>query len=337
MNKQLTVLITGATGFVGSHVLKAMRDSPVDLIAACRSLEKLPDWFNGEVRQGDFRDKAYVDTLPKGVDIVVHAAAWTSMYGHKSLEEEYYLIPTLWLLDAVEREGVSRFLFPSTHGAAPVGKGQIALEPGIGPDYWPHLGVVVAIENEMRQRASDTLTMVNMRLGLFIGENYSLGLLPILTQRLKTHLVPWINGGTPPLPLIDGADIGRGMRLAALEPSLTGYEAFNILGPSIPTMRELVTYLHQKYGYPKPHFSVPTWIAFPFAGLMRAIDPIVPWDPLIVPAIIHLLQDFKVSNDEAIERLNYIPKVPWKTAVDRQLAEMKLRQKKPMRLHKALD
>jgi len=332
-----TVLVTGATGFVGSHILSALRDAPLTVIAACRAPDKLPTWFKGEVRQGDLRDNAYVDALPRGIDILCHAAAWSSLYGNRRNARERYLKPTLRLFDAVEREGVSRVLFPSTHGAAPVGNGRDARTPGRAPGYWPHLGVVVAIENEMRRRASDRLIMVNLRLGLFIGENYSLGLLPILTHRLKTHLVPWVNGGRPPMALIDGADIGQGFRLAALHPDLKGYEAFNILGPSLPTMRDLVTELHDRYGYPKPHFSVPFWIAFPFARMMRVLDPFVPWDPLIVPGIIHLLQDFKVDNDEATARLGYRPTVRWQDAIGRQMAEMTVRQKKPMRMRKPLD
>lgn len=332
-----TILVTGATGFVGSHILSALRDAPATVVAACRDRSRLPPWFKGEVRVGDMRDNAYVDTLPRGIDVVCHAAAWSSMFGNRRNAEERYLRPTLRLLDAVERARVSRFLFPSTHGAAPVGMGRNAKIPGRAPGHWPHLGVVVAIEDEMRRRATNTLCMVNLRLGLFIGENYSLGLLPILTHRLKTHLVPWVDGGRPPMPLVDGSDIGQAFRLAALARDLRGYEAFNILGPTVPTMRDLLTYLHQKHGHPLPHFGVPFWLAFPFAHLMRWLDPFVPWDPLIVPAIVHLLQDFKVTNDGAIERLSYRPSVPWTQSVDRQLLEMKSRQTAPMPMRKPLD
>lgn len=331
------ILVTGATGFVGSHALNALRDAPVEVIAACRSAERLPAWFTGEVRAGDMRDTSYVDSLPKGVDTVIHAAAWTSMYGHRKQERTLYLAPSLRLLDAVERAGVARFVFPSTHGAARPGKGSDARAPGHAPGFWPHLQVVVALEEEMRRRANDRLTMVNLRLGLFVGENYSLGLLPILMARLKTHLVPWVDGGRAKLPLIDGADIGQAFRLATLDEGLGGYEAFNILGPDVPTMRELVGYLHEKHGAPVPHFAVPFWMAFPFARLMRTIDPIVPWDPLIVPAIIHLIQDFKGSNAEAEIRLGYRPRVAWQDAVDRQIAEMAWRQTGPMRMRKAMD
>jgi nucleoside-diphosphate-sugar epimerase len=332
-----TILVTGATGFVGSHILAALRESPATVIAACRDASKLPAWFQGEARVGDMRDGAYVDALPRGVNVVCHAAAWSSLFGNKEHAEERYLRPTLRLLEAVAREGVSRFLFPSTHGAAPVGLGREAKVPGRAPGYWPHLGVVVAIEEAMRARATDGLCMVNLRLGLFVGENYSLGLLPILTHRLKTHLVPWVDGGRPPMPLVDGRDIGQAFRLAALAADLKGYEAFNILGPGTPTMRDVLTHLHQRHGFPLPHFSVPFRLAFPFARLMRALDPVVPWDPLIVPAIVHLLQDFDVTNDEATERLGYRPEVPWRHAVDRQLLEMKRRQAAPMAMRKPLD
>lgn len=333
------ILVTGATGFVGSHIMKALRDAPVTVIAACRDPEKLPSWFQGEVRQGDLRENAYVDSLPKGIDIVCHAASWSSMYGNKKNVKERFLNPTLRLLEAVEREGVSRFLFPSTHGTTPIGSGRDASVPGQAPfsALWPHLQAVVTIEDMMRHKASNRLSMVNLRLGLFLGENYSLGLLPVLTNRLKTHLVPWINSGRPRMILIDGDDVGQVFLLAALNPNLKGYEAFNVVGPTIPTMRDFINYLHDKYGYPLPHFSVPFWIAIPFAFIMRALDPFVPWDPLIVPGIVHLLRDFDFSNDEAITRLGYQPTVSWKNSVDKQMSEMKVRQKKPMRMRKELN
>ncbi len=49
--KKLRVLVTGATGFLGSNVLKALMTQPdVEPIAACRRREKLPRNFKGEVR-----------------------------------------------------------------------------------------------------------------------------------------------------------------------------------------------------------------------------------------------------------------------------------------------
>ncbi|MBZ0092538.1 MAG: NAD-dependent epimerase/dehydratase family protein, partial [Sulfuricellaceae bacterium] len=56
-----TVLVTGANGFAGSHILAALAQrADVRVIAACRDKEKLPPGFAGEVREGDLADPSYV-------------------------------------------------------------------------------------------------------------------------------------------------------------------------------------------------------------------------------------------------------------------------------------
>ena len=55
-----TVVITGATGFVGSHVLQAFVDinhKDLHIIAACRDRTKLIKTFKGEIREGDLHFK----------------------------------------------------------------------------------------------------------------------------------------------------------------------------------------------------------------------------------------------------------------------------------------
>lgn len=48
-----TILITGANGFVGSHILEAMHTrKDLRVIAACRDAKKLPAFVKGEVREG---------------------------------------------------------------------------------------------------------------------------------------------------------------------------------------------------------------------------------------------------------------------------------------------
>ena len=49
--KKIRVLVTGATGFLGSNILRAMVVQPgVEPIAACRRREKLPRNFKGADR-----------------------------------------------------------------------------------------------------------------------------------------------------------------------------------------------------------------------------------------------------------------------------------------------
>ena len=328
-----TILVTGANGFVGTHTLKKlMQLDGINLIAACRDRSKLIPEFTGEVREGDFRDDDYLDKMIEGVDVVCNAMAWTALWGHKKQSQELYYEPVIKLIDKITEKGISRFINVSTTSAASPEKSSDAMSIGIPRTYWPHLCNVIKIENYIRLKASSETAMVNMRLGIFAGEHYGLGILPILLPRLKTHLVPWVAGGKTSLPVIDGRDIGEAMKCAAIAKGLTGYESFNIVGKDIPTVKEVIEFIHDEFAYPKPHFSVPFFIAYPFAWLMEILDPIVPWEPLVNRSIIHLLEDISTNNNRAEKALNYQPRQSWQDAVSIQIQEMGKLQKKHMRM-----
>ncbi len=327
----ITILVTGANGFVGTHSLRnLMGVEGIKLIAACRDKSKLIIEFKGEVREGDYRNDNYLDSMLDGVDVVCNAMAWTSLWGHKKQSYELYHQPTIKLIDKIIEKKIKRLVNISTTSAASPEKSADAMNVGIKRDFWPHLCNVVAIENYMRSMANNTTSMINMRLGIFAGEHYGLGLLPILLPRLKTHLVPWVASGKTSLPIIDGRDIGEAMKCAAVSEKLNGYQSFNIVGKEMPTVRDVIEYIHEKFVYPKPHFSVPFALAYPFAWLMEKLNPIVPWEPLISRSIIHLLEEVSADNERATRIIGYQPAHHWHDAVDKQIAEMNKRQKTAM-------
>lgn len=326
-----TILVTGASGFAGSHIVLALQETDKQIIAACRERNRLPSGFKGEARVGDLRDESYRRQLLENVDVVCHAAAWSSLWGHAGESRRLFLEPTLALLEQCKESGVKRFVFLSTTSAAAPDQSGDPQSRGIQRKLWPHLCSIVEIEDRMQELSrQDGMEMVNLRCGLFVGERYGLGILPILLPRLKTHLVPWIKGGCTGMPLIDGVDIGQAFRLAAVHPKLEGFQGFNIVGPEIPTAREVIAYLHREFGYPQPHFSVPIPIGYVFARMMELLDPLVPWEPLVVRSIVHLLEETGADNRRAAEILGYHPEVHWQQAIKKQVLEMQQRQKEPM-------
>ncbi|HEY9033110.1 MAG TPA: NAD(P)-dependent oxidoreductase [Pseudomonadales bacterium] len=326
-----TVLVIGASGFVGSHALQCLQKlQHVKLIAACRDPQRLRVPFDGDIRQGDLRDPDYVSALLDGVDVVINAMAWTSLWGHVRESERLFLQPTLQLIDRFLASDAHRYINISTTSAAAPEHSADPMSQGIPRNYWPHLCNVIRIENTLRSRASADKSLVNMRLGIFAGEHYGLGILPILLPRLKTHLVPWVAGGSTGLPLIDGRDIGQALSLAATAEGLDGYQSFNVVGSSTPSIRDVIEYLHRQHGYPKPHFSVPFTAAYGFAWLMEKLDALLPWEPLIVRSVVHLLENTHATNDRARDLLGYQPSCDWRQSVDMQVAEMTDRQQKPM-------
>ena len=333
-----TVLLVGATGFVGTHALQTLQTRPdIKLIAACRNRAGLRIPFQGEIREGDIRDDSYLATLLDGVDVVVNAMAWTSLWGHGRQSEQLFLRPALKLIDRYVASDATRYINISTTSAAAPDHSADPMSPGIPRPYWPHLCNVISIENTLRSRACEHKTVVNMRLGIFTGQHYALGVLPVLIPRLKTHLVPWVAGGNTGLPLIDGRDIGQALALAATADKLDSYESFNVIGPCTPRVRQIIEYLHQRHGLPTPHFSVPFKAAYGFAWLMEKLDSVLPREPLIVRSIVHLLEDTGATNDRARQKLGYQPQYDWRESIDLQIAEMARRQTAPMAMARPIS
>jgi len=214
--KPQRVLVTGASGFLGGHVLQALLTQPgVEVIAACRSRAKLAPEFKGEVRSGDLSDAAYRRAVVQDIDVVCHCASWATLWNHAELERTRFFEPNIDLIEQAIRHGVQRFIQTSS-----VAIGQVHTDGAPHDDcaptqytgFWPHLDRLIDIDRHMQANSRRGTQMISLRLGHFIGKGNRLGLLPALVPRLRTYLVPWLAGGQAPAL---GGGHGSGARLRA--------------------------------------------------------------------------------------------------------------------------
>ena len=321
------ILVTGASGFLGGNVLKALMSLPnVEVVAACRSRAKLTAAFQGEARIGDLLDSAYRRDVVQGVDVICHAAAWTSMWGHAELERTRFFEPNLDLIEQSIHHGVKRFIQASTVVIGVVhhdGSAHDDRSPTQYTGFWPHLDRLIDLDQYMRANSQRGTQMITLRLGNFIGKGNRLGLLPALLPRLRTYLVPWLAGGRKRMPLVADTDLGKSFALAAVAERLADYESFNICGGEFPTMREVIDFIAAETGFPKPLYSVPYPAGYVFAWLMEKLHPLLPGSPPFLPrSIVHLSEDWFCPNDYAQQKLGYIPQKDWRTAAREHIADL---------------
>ncbi|WP_327372527.1 NAD(P)-dependent oxidoreductase [Streptomyces sp. NBC_01216] len=319
------VLVTGATGFLGGQVLRALAADPrAEPVAACRTPERLPPGFPGEVRAGDLRDAGYRRAVVRDVDVVCHAGTWGAFWGHARQEQTHFLDPALDLLEQACAARVRRFVVAST-----VAVGTPSQDGGPVDDFsalrytgfWPHADRLIDLDHHMREAAGRGTGMVVLRLGHFVGAGNSLGMIPALVPRLRSRMVPWLAGGRARLALVADTDLGQGMALAALAESLDPYESFNICGPEFPTMREVLEFVARETGLPLPRFSVPYRAGYAFGRLMEALHPVLPGrSPFLTRSLVHVAEDWYCVGDRAAEKLGYVPVKDWRTAVRETLA-----------------
>lgn len=322
------ILVTGANGFLGKNILKAFaQQENAELTAACRDKNKLPESFKGEIREGDLRDPAYRQSVVKNVDVICHAGTWAAMWGHCAQENEKFYGPSIDLIEQAINAGVTRFLMTSTVTITKVRKNGPAIDDFSQPTYtgfWPHLDRLVDIDAYMKENAHRGMQMLTMRLGHFVGAGNKLGLVPALVPRLKTFMVPWLAGGKSRLPLIADSDLARSYVAAVFAKELQPYESFNICGPNFPTTREVIEYVADKTGAPKPLFSVPYPVGHLFAWLMETLFPMLPGkSPFLTRSIVHLAEEWVCDTEYAKIKLGYCPQKDWTTAMDEALDELK--------------
>ena len=111
------ILLTGATGLVGSALLPKLLDSGHDVRCLVRDPRRLgPDRVRVQLSLSDLGDPRGLRHAVRGADTVIHLAAAIRDQPPRRVEE-ITALGTHRLLQAAERAGVERFIFFSALGA----------------------------------------------------------------------------------------------------------------------------------------------------------------------------------------------------------------------------
>lgn len=113
----MKVLLTGATGFVGLNIVKALKAEGHDIHVYLRktSNTQFLDAFDVTTHHGELNDNAALTNAMQGVEGVIHTAGNTSCYkrDHDTLHQ-VNVIGTRTIVDAAIKAGVKRLVYTST-------------------------------------------------------------------------------------------------------------------------------------------------------------------------------------------------------------------------------
>ena len=114
------ILVTGGTGFVGSHLIKRLRQGNVSVRAIVRNPDKaqaLRD-LGVDVVRGDISDAASLGKATTGVERVIHLVGIIQQ-GPGATFEGVHVDGTRNVLEAAKRAGVRHFFYQSALGTRP--------------------------------------------------------------------------------------------------------------------------------------------------------------------------------------------------------------------------
>jgi dihydroflavonol-4-reductase len=270
----LNVFVTGATGFLGSHVARVLSEQGANLRLLVRPTSNLRnlEGLKAETATGDLRDAASLEKAMSGCDTVFHVAAdyrlWVqdpdAMY--KSNVEG-----TRAMLEAARKNGVRRIVYTSS--VATMGftsKGHPADEdsPVSLADMIGHYKRSKFMAEQVAMEAGrNGLHVVTVNPTTPVGEQ---DVKPTPTGRivldfLKQKFPAYVETG---LNLVDVRVCAQG-HIAALEKGKSG-ERY-ILGGENLTLKELLDKLGRITGLPSPNIKLPYVFAFAAGVVDEAI------------------------------------------------------------------
>jgi dihydroflavonol-4-reductase len=260
----MLAFVTGATGFVGSHVARALADQGADLrllVRASSSTKNIAE-LKGDLVTGDLRDPASLEKAISGCDTVFHVAADYRLWV-RDPEEMYRanVEGTRAILEAARKSGVRRVVYTSsvaTMGFTSDGKPANEDSPvSIGNMIGPYKRSKFMAEQVAIEAANSGMDVVIVNPTTPVGDR---DIKPTPTGRivvdfLKKKFPAYVDTG---LNLVDVTECAGG-HIAALEKGRRG-ERY-ILGGENLTLKQILDKLAAITGLPSPSVRVPYVLA----------------------------------------------------------------------------
>jgi nucleoside-diphosphate-sugar epimerase len=308
-------LITGATGFVGSHVADGAVARGHTVRALARPTADLGhlNGIGAEVVPGDLLDPAAVRRAVEGADVVVNAAAKVGDWGPVDEYRRVNVGGLRNLLDVVKGTPVRRVVHISSLGvyAARHHHGTDEGEPL--PESHIDGYTQSKVESErlaLKSVRRDRLPVTILRPGFVYGPR-DRTVLPRLADRLRERSVVYIARGRHALNTTYVTNIADAVFLAAESDRAVG-EVFNVTDGEFVSKRRFFETIADGLGLPRPRGSIPVGLARFLAnwreGVFRRKNK--PHPPRITQASLKfagLSLDFSIEKARTV--LGYAPAV----------------------------
>ena len=255
----MRVLVTGATGFTGSHLARALAAGGHDVRALVRNLARARDLDASgvELTIGDLRDAEALASAVSSIDVVYHVAAvYRSAGASTDVYRAVNATAVRRLIEAAARAGVRRVVLCSTVGVHgdiehPPADEDAPLKPG---DVYQ----VTKLEGEHLARDAGERLGIEVTIlrptGIYgPGDRRLLKLFRNVVRRFPT-----LGRGEIYYHLTYIDDLVEGFRLCGEHPAGAN-RTYILAGDEVTTLNELVRLIAEVAGVRPPTLHLPVW------------------------------------------------------------------------------
>ena len=334
------ILVTGATGFLGSHVAEHFNTLGYEVFAIGRNKEKGKRLEEKEIRflPIDFTQEKEMVEACKGMDYVIHAGALSSPWGRY---EEFYqsnVVGTMNILKGAKKYGVKRVVHVSTPSLyfkfnddeGFDGKGVREDHP-LPKEMVNHYAKTKWLaEKEVDKAFAEGLPIITIRPRAIFGEGDN-ALMPKLIAVNDKVGVPLFHGGKNKMDITYVGNVVHAIELCLFTEEKHLGKKYNITNGKTIEFHDLLDYSFKKMGKPFQKLKLPYGLVFRLAGVME-------WthrhlfnykEPTLTKYSVSVLAKTQTLNiEQARLDLGYEPKVSIEEGIERYVAWYKKHEEK---------
>jgi len=315
------VLVTGATGFVGQHLVPELlrKGFSVRCMVHRRPFDVRKLGKNVELIKGDITDALYIKKAVKDVDVVFHLAALLGRWQSEYPSSEYYRVNfmgTKLLIEQCLKEGVNHFIYLSSAGVIGRAK-RIPIDEGCPCNpvfpyeqskYFAELEIGRAVE-----RKGFPATIVRAAHVYGPGDMNTLKIFRVI-KRFKVF--PLINGGRAIFQPIYVKDLVEALLLCMEKRDVSSGKTYIIAGSDRVSFKDFIRLSAELLKVPLRCFSMPKPLAN-FIGLAcEAIFPFFRHEPPLTRSRVEFFsRNQAYSINKAREELGFFPKTDLKSGL----------------------
>ncbi len=278
------ILVTGATGFVGAEILRRASARGWRVRGLSRRPERAEELGrlpHVELFRGDVGDPVDLDEALEGVKTVIHLVGIIVATREQSFEKAH-IVGTKTVLETTVRAGVRRYVHMSAMG--------VEAGRGLSEYYRTKWAAEVAV------RASDVEATV-LRPSIIFGPGDDFVNQLARAVRLSP-VVPLPGGGTTRFQPVWVGDVAECF-LQAARMDNTPHPVYDVVGPEILSLREIVNVLANAMGHRRKTVAVPIG---PLRVGAAIAERVLPRPPLTRDQLAMLAQD-NTTDPESVARL----------------------------------
>jgi nucleoside-diphosphate-sugar epimerase len=259
------VLVTGATGMLGSSVVDAFREAGWDVRALVRDPERagwLADLGVG-LAPGDLVDAASIRSAARGCDVVVHAAAAIGAGSDMEAFEKVNVVGTQAVVAAAYRAGARLVHMSSTAVYSDRSRSRAIVDEGT-PFGTLEPTDAYGRSKQMAERVVETACRTGAMWATVIRPTMMYGLrdrqfVPRIAPVLKRGFMPLIDGGETRMTIVAARSVAEVALLAATSDVACG-RAY-VVAEDVPTkVRTVIEAASAGLARPIRSPHVPTWV-----------------------------------------------------------------------------